>query len=120
MLSEGRVLVVYPDNYGVVARKMLDSLVLDADVGRWKDDRKVTLSSFSRLRDTDIGTIKTVAILAGPAPRNEIEKRSWSDASDRLATGLSDKVRIEFALLHSCRIIAKPDQVVDAGGMEEG
>ena len=118
MADEGRVLVVYPDNYGVVARKMIDGLVPDTDVGHWKDNRKVTLCTFSRLGDADIATIRTVAILAGPGPRSEDKLRIWRDALDRLATRLSDKVSIEFALSHSCPMIANPDQVIDAGRME--
>jgi hypothetical protein len=120
MLSKGRVLVSSHDTYGVIARRMLDSLVPDADIGRyWEDKRKVVLSPFSHLRDTDVAAIETVAILAGPAPRNETQQRSWSDTADRLATELSDKVRIEFALSHSCRMIANPDQTVDAGRIKE-
>ena len=115
MSGEGRVLVVYPDSYSVVTRKMLDSFLSDADVGHWKEGRKVTLSSFSRLKETDLATIKAVAILAGPSPRNEIEKKNWSDASGRLTTGLSERISIEFALSHSCRMIMNPDGFVHAG-----
>lgn len=116
MLGEGRVLVGFHDTYGVVARRMLDNLVPDAEIGRhWEDERKVTLSPFSHLKVIDVATIKTVAILAGPPPRNETEQRNWSDTADQLATRLSDKVRIEFALSHSCHTIANPDQAIDAG-----
>jgi len=116
MIGEGRVLVACPDTYAVVARKMLNGLIPDADVG---DGRKVSVSIFSRLGEADVTTAKCAVILAGPGPRNEFGQKAWNDASDRLATAMSDKVRIEFALPHSLRIIENPDQVVDAGRIEE-
>jgi hypothetical protein len=120
MLGEGRVLVGFHTTYAVVARSMLDSLVPIADIGRpWEGERKVTLSSFSNLTDIDVATIKTVVILAGPAPRNETEQKSWNDTADRLAIKLSDKVRIEFALPHSHRMITNPDQTIDAGRIRQ-
>ena len=114
--SEGRVLVTCPDNYSVVARKMLDGLVPNTNVG---DNANVSVSIFSKLRHTDVATFKSITILSGPNPRNESEQENWNEMAEWLARKLGDKLRIEFALPHSRRMIENPDQVVDAGRIEK-
>jgi hypothetical protein len=115
MASDGRVLVAYHERYLVVARKMLDGLVPDADVGHCKDGRTVTLAEFSRLKDVHLAMFDSVVVLAGPRPRNEATQKAWSDVAIRFATEAGDKVQIELALAHSCCMIANPNLVVDAG-----
>jgi hypothetical protein len=115
MAGDGRVLVAYPEGYGVVARKMLDGLVADADVGHWKDGRTVRLAEFSRLEDVRLTMFDSIVVLAGPRPRNEAMQKVCSDVATRFATEAGDKVQIELALAHSRCMIANPSLVVDAG-----
>jgi hypothetical protein len=115
MACHGRVLVAYDERYLVVARKMLDGLVPDTDVGRCKDGRIVTLADFSRLKDIQLAAFDSIVALAGPRPRNEAIQAAWTDLATRLATEAADKVQIEFALAHSCCMIASPVLVVNAG-----
>jgi hypothetical protein len=115
MANDGHVLVAYPDTYGVVARKMLDGLVSDEDVGHLNDGRTVTLADFSRLKDVRLAMFDSVVVLAGPRPRNEAMQKVWSDVATRFTTEAGDKVQIELALAHSCCMIANPNLVIDAG-----
>jgi hypothetical protein len=48
MANDGHVLVAFPDTYRLVARKMLDRLVPDEDVGHLNDGRTVTTSRVLR------------------------------------------------------------------------
>ena len=127
MATAGRVLITYPENYLVVAHKMLDGLVPSPHVGRAKDGLNVTLADFSRVKDVHLSMIKTIIVLAAPRPRTiavlteygearrAAEQKLWSDAANWLSTGAGDKVKIELALVHSRCMVAKPDVVIDAG-----
>lgn len=115
MASDGQVLLTYPENYSVVARKMLHGLVPDTEVGSWKDGRAVTLSDFSCLKEGRFAMIERVVILAAPRPLNGAAQEVWDDAAARLATEARGKVRVELALAHSCCTIANPDIIIDGG-----
>lgn len=115
MASDGRVLVAFPLNYVGVARPMLDGFVPNAEVGSWNESRNVTLAEFSRLKDGHLATIEKGIFLAAPRPLNDAARKVWSDAATHLSKGTDGKVRIELTLAHSCRMIANPDVVVDAG-----
>jgi hypothetical protein len=132
LANGGRVLVAFPDTYGVVARKMLDGLVPDEDVGYLNDGRTVTLAHLSRLEDVRLAMFDSILALASPRPvsrstltpdglaANEARQKVWSDVATRLATEACDKVRIELALAHSSCMIANPDLVIDAGPRDHG
>ena len=115
MANEGRVLVAYHERYLVVARSMLDGLVTDADIGHWHEGRTVTLADFSRLDHVVLTRFDSIVVLAGPPPGNEAVRKVCNDVATRFTTEARDKVRIEFALAHSHRMIANPEFVVDAG-----
>jgi hypothetical protein len=128
MANDGRVLLAYPDGYGVSA-KMLDGLVPDKDVGYLNDGRTVALANFSRLNEVRLAMFDSVLVLAGPRPfkptvtltptglaRKEAMQKVWSDVATRFATEACDKVQIELALAHSSCMIANPDLVIDALG----
>ncbi|ARQ08391.1 hypothetical protein NXC12_CH00295 [Rhizobium etli] len=57
MVRTGRVLVTYHESYVSLAHQMIEGLVPSADVGHWKEERKVTLVEFSRLKDIPLSTI---------------------------------------------------------------
>jgi hypothetical protein len=131
MANDGRVLVAHPDNYGVVASKMLDRLVPDKDVGYLKDGRTVTLAGFERLKDAHLAVFDSIVLLAGPRPlpvpstispvgaaKTEARQKVWNDVAARFAEEACDKVRIEFALAHSSCMTANPDLVIDAAQAE--
>jgi hypothetical protein len=115
MANDGRVLVACAEGYLYVARRMLDGLVADADVGHWNDGRTVTLAEFSRLEDVRLTAFDSIVVLAGPRPRNEAMQKVCSDVTIRFATEAGDKVQIELVLAHSCCMIANPSRIVDAG-----
>jgi hypothetical protein len=115
LANDGSVLVACPFTYGVVAGKMLKGLVPDEDVGHWNDLRNLTVALFPQLKDVRPAAFDSVVVLQGPRPRNEAEQNVWNDVANRLATEAGDKVQIEFALTHSCCMIANPNLVVDAG-----
>jgi hypothetical protein len=114
LAKNGGLLVAYHQSYLLVARKMLDGLVPDEDVGHLKDVRKVTLVEFSRLKDVRLTMFDSIVVLAGPRPKNEAAQNVWNEVATRFATEASDKVQIEFALAHSCCMIANPGLVIDA------
>jgi hypothetical protein len=133
MANDGRVLVAYPDTYGIVAPKMLDGLVPDEDVGYLNDGRTVALANFSRLNEVRLAMFDSVLVLAGPRPfkpivtltpiglaRKEASQKVWSDVATRFATEACDKVQIELALANSSCMIANPDLVIDAGPRDHG
>ena len=93
---------------------MFECLVPDADVGHWNEGRTVTRADFSRLKDIDLAMIGSIIVLAGPRQRNEAKQKVWSDVAALLAKEAGDKVQIEFALAHSCCMIANTKLVVDA------
>jgi hypothetical protein len=115
MANQGRVLVAYHTRYLVVARRMLDGLVADADVGHWNEGRTVTLAEFSRLEDVGLTMFDSIVVLARPRPGNEAMQKVCSDVATRFATEAADKVQVEFGLAHSYCMIANPSLVVDAG-----
>ncbi len=115
LANDRHVLVLCPDTYSLVARKMLDGLVPDADIGA---DGKVHVSLFSRLGDIDVTRFGGVVILAGPAARNKTEQKTWEDTSRQIESLLSDKTKIEFALPHSRCMIESPEHVLDADELE--
>jgi hypothetical protein len=115
MANDGRVLVAYHERYPVVARRMLDGLVAEADVGRWNEGRTVTLAEFSRLEALHLAAFDSIVVLPGPRPRNEAEQKACSDVAARFVTEAGDKVQIELALTHSYCMTANPGVVVDAG-----
>lgn len=114
MAGDGRILVAYDESYPVVARRMLDGLVPDVDVGGWKDDRTITLAEFSRVKDIDSAAMSGIVVLAGPRPRSEAQQKVC-DVATWFATEAGGKVLIELALTHSCCMIANPNLIVEAG-----
>ena len=113
--NDARALVAYHERYAVVARKMLEGLVPDESVGRLTDGRAITLAEFTQLDEVRLAMFDGIIVLAGPPQRNETMQKAWSDLRTRLATEANDKVQIELALAHSCRTIANPNLVIDAG-----
>ncbi|MEB3043138.1 hypothetical protein [Rhizobium mulingense] len=93
-----------------IAHQMIEGLVPSADVAHWKEERKVTLAEFSRLKDIPLSTIGCVIILAGPGPMDDAMQKICK----RLSAEAGDKVQIEFALAHSCAMTASADLVIDA------
>lgn len=127
MTIGGRILVTYPLNYGLVARKMLDGLVPEAELGHCKDDRHITLADFDHLENVSLASIRMIAVLAAPRPRSGIKltevgaarlaatQRNWNEAATLLNEETREKVCIELALAHSNCMIRNIDVVVDAG-----
>lgn len=117
MANNGRVLVAYPHEYLVVARKMLDGLVPDAEIGYPQDGRTVTLVEFARLEELHLAAANGIVVLAGPPPKNKAAQEVWNYAATRFKNA-GENVQIEFALAHSCPMSTSPNVVIDAGRID--
>ena len=96
LARRGRVLVTHHESYGVIARRMLDSLVSEADIGRSNDGRVVTLANFSQINAVQLAAFDSTSIYAGPCPRSEAQQSAWDLLASRLAAEAgdnSDRVR---------------------------
>ena len=111
----GRVLATYPRNYLVVARKMLDNSISEADVGCLKNDRAITLADFSDLTEGQLAKIDWVVVLTPPRLARENAQKLLNDLTAHLAGEAGSKVQIEFALSHSHCVVTNPDLVVPGG-----
>ena len=132
MVATGRVLIAVPREYSVVARSMFEGLLPGSDIG-WFDGNKIVLADFSRLKEVRLSMVERILILSGPKRRaidrsklnpqgivrSEAAEKLWSDAVGWLSTASKDKTTIEFALAHSHQMIAAPDFLIDAGGVDD-
>ena len=116
LAADGRVLVTFPSNYVVVARKMLDGLVPDHDVGHSKDGRRITLASFDHLLKVDLAAFDGWVVLAGPLTTNERSDAERAAAEAALAATPFGGARVELLLPHSRPVLGEPYVVIDAGG----
>lgn len=113
-----RVLVAFPLGHVVMARKMLDGLVPEADIAR-KDDgiAKVTLAPFERLGAVALDGIASVVILSGATKPHPNAIKQCDDFVAWLQTSAPDKLRAEFVLEHSDRLLADPEVEIDVVAM---
>lgn len=119
----GRLDIVYPESYLVVARKMLGGHVSDADVGSFKDGRRVALLDLEQARGAAIEPHDAFLILSGPAlraypdglpPKIAAREETRAVTARRLAEEFSGCRRVEFTLAHSRPMLEHPDTVIDA------
>ena len=113
---DGRVLVIFPERYGVVARKMFEGFVPDEAIGRWQDRRPVTLADFDLFATVRLSAYDGLVVLAGPNPMNTRATAARDSAEARLATQPFAGVMVELLVPGSRPLWPQPDLVLDAMG----
>ncbi len=114
--KDAHILVICPRNYLHIVGKTFDQHVPASDVGRWDEGRRVTLADLSHFQAVDFSRIGSFVVLASPRRLNDADRKIWNDAATRLAEMASQKVKIEFALAHSCWMVGVPDIVIQGAG----
>ena len=120
LAGTGRVLVVSPMEIAVVVGRMLDGLVPSDAIGHLKQSAPITLASFGRLAELLLGTIGTIIVLTGTAPRlthgrsmTEDRERSWRETRWWLEDAAIGRLLIECRLAGRRTAIETPGIVVD-------
>lgn len=120
----GRLNVVHPLGYVMVANGMLKGHVAETDVGSVRDGRRIVLVELAQARTAEFTPDDAFVILSGPALRDypdglppKIAEREevWAAMAGRLDDELAGHRRVEFALAHSRPMLAYPDAIIDAG-----